>query len=62
MKFNELMNEQYNKGKAEGKAQTNQLIQFLLKQGRIDDLERSSTDPDFQNQLLEEFGLTDQVQ
>lgn len=49
-------------GKAEGKAETqtllNRLIQKLVKDNRVDDLIRSTTDVEFQEKLLEEYHIT----
>jgi len=66
MRFEELRREQYEKGLAEGEergaAKTterlNKLNDLLMEAGRIDDLKKSWKNPAFQQQLLEEFGLT----
>lgn len=44
-------------GRAKGRADINKLTALLLHSGRIADLERSVTDPVFQDELLKEFGL-----
>ena len=53
--------EQYEQGLSEGRQQglsrVNQLNQLLIEAGRIDDLEKSSKDPEFQEELFQEFGL-----
>lgn len=41
----------------EGKESIRRLISILLKQGRYEDLERISTDDEYLEQLLEEFGI-----
>ncbi len=45
------------KGKAEGINLINDLHNRLLKDKRYDDLEKSTVDKDYQNQLLAEYGL-----
>ena len=45
------------KGKAEGINLINELHNRLLKDKRYDDLEKSTVDKDYQNQLLAEYGL-----
>ena len=35
----------------------NKLIEHLIKDGRIEDLKRSTKDSDFQQKLLDEYGL-----
>jgi len=53
--------EQYEQGLSEGRQQglsrVNQLNQLLIEAGRIDDLEKASKDPEFQEELFQEFGL-----
>jgi len=48
-------------GLAEGKAKerndVNELIQCLLRDNRIEDLKRSTTDTEFQNSLMAEYGI-----
>ena len=44
-------------GEQIGKEQINKLNQCLLTNNRFDDLKRSISDPDFQKQLLKEYGL-----
>ncbi len=44
-------------GKTESRIELNTLNAALLKDGRIDDLKQSLTDPDFQEKLLQEYGL-----
>jgi hypothetical protein len=41
----------------EARDQMNLLNSFLLRDNRMDDLKRSTTDLDFQNQLLHEYQL-----
>ena len=49
------------KGSEEGSEQKgkqlNQLFNLLIEANRIDDLKRSTTDPEYQKELLKEFGL-----
>jgi hypothetical protein len=47
----------YNDGREDATECLNKLISILIKNNRIDDLERSSKDIDYQNKLLEEYGL-----
>ncbi len=62
MRFEELRREQYEKGLAEGAADAterlNKLNDVLMEAGRIEDLKKSWKDTAFQQQLLEEFGLS----
>lgn len=44
-------------GEQIGKEQINKLNQCLLTDNRFDELKRSISDPDFQKQLLKEYGL-----
>lgn len=44
-------------GKKIGEARVNELIKRLIELGRTDDITRSVTDKEFQQQLFEEFGL-----
>ena len=48
-------------GKEEGltkcKSSINQLIQALIRDSRLDDLVRSTTDPEFQEELLKEYHI-----
>ena len=60
MRFDELRREQYELGLANGAARINKLIVLLTDQGRIDDLIKAATDTEFQEKLLEEFGLTEE--
>lgn len=46
-------------GKAEGMAQINKLTQYLLEDGRMDDLRRSIQDEAYQSKLMEEYGIPD---
>lgn len=59
MRFEELRREQYEKGLAEATERLNKLGLLLRDAGRVDDLFRSMADSAFQQQLLEEFGLTE---
>ena len=56
-----MMLDEYRKGKAEGKAEAterlNRLNDLLVESDRLEDLKRSTKDPAYQQQLLEEFGL-----
>ena len=56
-----LKQESWEDGKAEGKAEgrndVNELIQCLLRDNRIDDLKRSTTDTEYQNSLMAEYGI-----
>jgi hypothetical protein len=47
----------YNDGCEDATERLNKLISILIKNNRIDDLERSSKDINYQNKLLEEYGL-----
>ena len=62
MRFEELRREQYEKGLAEGAAEAterlNKLLVLLAECGRLEDAVKAASDPAFQQQLLEEFGLT----
>ena len=44
-------------GKQHEKEQINTLNQYLITDNRFDDLKRSINDPDFQQQLLKEYGI-----
>ncbi|MDO4345508.1 MAG: PD-(D/E)XK nuclease family transposase [Eubacteriales bacterium] len=48
-------------GYAEGQASINELHSRLLTDNRIEDLKRSTTDPAFQIQLLEEYGISPRI-
>ena len=62
MRFEELRREQYEKGLAEGAAEMqerlNKLLVHLAEDGRLEDAVKAASDPAFQQQLLEEFGLS----
>lgn len=45
-------------GKKEAKADLNKLNQALLRDNRLEDLVRSTTDPEFQEQLLREYHIS----
>jgi hypothetical protein len=45
------------RGKELGKEEMNQLILYLKKDNRMDDLIRSATDAEFQKKLLEEYKI-----
>lgn len=45
------------KGKREGKRELNRLNQFLIRDNRIEDLIRATSDFDFQDKLFREYGL-----
>ena len=45
-------------GKAEGRADLNKLNQALLRDNRLEDLVRSTTDPEFQEKLLREYHIS----
>lgn len=45
-------------GKAEAKADINKLNQALLRDNPLEDLERSTTDPEFQEALLREYHIS----
>ena len=47
-------------GRTEALEQINQLNQFLIRDGRQEDLLKSFSNPDFQTELLKEYGLLDQ--
>jgi len=47
----------FKKGAAEMKKRINELNKILIQAKRFEDLERTTTDEDFQQQLFEEFGL-----
>ena len=44
-------------GLAEGQQRINQLLQLLIRDARTDEIERMIADPQYQDQLLEEYGL-----
>ena len=44
-------------GKAEERNDVNELNQCLLRDNRIDDLKRSTTDTEYQNSLMAEYGI-----
>ncbi|MDO4345510.1 MAG: Rpn family recombination-promoting nuclease/putative transposase [Eubacteriales bacterium] len=48
-------------GLSKGQASINELHSRLLTENRIDDLKRSTTDPAFQKQLLEEYGISPRI-
>ena len=52
-----LKEESREEGKIEERNEINKLIKCLLEDNRIDDLRRSTTDLDFQNRLLVEYGI-----
>ena len=56
-----LKQESWEDGRAEGKAEerndVNELNQCLLRDNRIDDLKRSTTDTEYQNSLMAEYGI-----
>jgi hypothetical protein len=39
-------------GREEGRDVVNSLVAILINEGRLEDLERSSKDPDYQNELI----------
>lgn len=45
-------------GKKEAKDDLNKLNQALLRDNRLEDLMRSTTDPEFQEQLLREYHIS----
>ena len=45
------------KGKAEAEKRVNLLIQYLLKDNRIEDLKKSSESLEYQNQLMKEYNI-----
>ena len=47
-------------GRTEALEQINHLNQSLIRDGRQEDLLKSFSDPDFQKELLKEYGLLDQ--
>ena len=49
------------KGMEQGQNLINKLNARLLQDGRMDDLKRSTEDPQFQRQLLKEYGLREKV-
>ncbi len=54
----EYLNEAKAEGKKEGREQINELNNLLVKDNRSDDLTRSIVDRDYQQKLLQEYGLT----
>ena len=56
----EAMEEGRKEGRIETLEQLNRLNQFLLRDGRQEDLLKSFSDADFQKELLKEYGLFDQ--
>lgn len=53
------MSEDLARGRAEGRGVLNSLNQRLSQDNRIDDLIKASGDIEYQNQLLQEYGLLD---
>lgn len=49
------------KGRAEGKAEgmnlLNSLMKLLIRDNRYDDLKRAVEDPDYQKELIKEYGI-----
>lgn len=43
------------KGKEEGRAQANNMINYLLESGKVDDVKRIVTDPVYQEHLLKKY-------
>ena len=54
--------EAFSEGRQEERSLINQLYEYLLDAGRIDDMKRSFADDDFCNQLLQEFSLLSKQQ
>ena len=52
-----LKQESWEDGKTEGRNDVNELNQCLLRDNRIDDLKRSTTDTEYQNSLMAEYGI-----
>ena len=48
-------------GKADGRAQINRLVWQLLEEERMDDLLQSLRDREYQEKLLEEYGICDEI-
>ena len=53
----EGLQEGLEKGLREGYSKMNRLIERLFDDGRIDDLRRAAKDPDYQEQLMREYGI-----
>ena len=53
------MSEDLARGRAEGRGVLNSLNQRLSQDNRIDDLIKASGDIEYQNRLLQEYGLLD---
>lgn len=58
----EAFSEGRQEGVAQGRSLMNQLYEYLLDAGRIDDMKRSFVDDNFCNQLLQEFDLLSKQQ
>ncbi|MBQ8823465.1 MAG: hypothetical protein IJZ82_12550 [Lachnospiraceae bacterium] len=57
MKFDELMRYERRDGYLEAKEQLNRLNELLIRDGRIEDLQKSTQDEAYQDMLLVEYGL-----
>ena len=44
-------------GIKEGTDRVNRLHLYLIQEGKFDDLKKSASDPDFQQQLFEKYGI-----
>ena len=55
--YNQMMLEAERRGIEQGEERINRLNAFLIKEKRFQDLERSTTDKDFQRQLMEQYGI-----
>ena len=52
-----LWNNGRDEGREEGETIINKLISFLIKDNRIQDLEKSTVNREYQKQLLVEYGI-----
>ena len=58
--YNQMVLEAEERGRQQGEEQIeriNRLNAFLIKEKRFQDLERSTTDKDYQKQLMEQYGI-----
>lgn len=55
--YNQMMLEAERRGIEQGEERINRLNALLIKEKRFQDLERSTTDKDYQKQLMEKYGI-----
>ena len=57
MLLKEMLKDEREEGRAEGKELTLRLAQLLAEQNRLDDMVKAANDPDYQEKLFKEFNL-----